>query len=198
MKDFLDALPRHVGVVYDEVYHHFTQSGDYTTAVDWVQQGYPVIAVNSFSKAFGLAGLRVGYAYAAPELAGYLRQLSKPFLISSIGMAGAMAALEDHAHVTRTVQLVHKQKNRLYHIFEELGIVYWSSQGNFVLFQLPLPLDVVEAFMLKEGVMIRPIQRHGDEFLFRVSVGNDWQMQIFESALTSLTSAYQLHSVLKV
>jgi histidinol-phosphate aminotransferase len=79
----LNRLPGHIVVFYDEVYHHYETRPDYRRAADYIVQGYPLIGLHSFSKAYGLAGLRLGYAFSTPEIAGYLAHLRRPFMIRS-------------------------------------------------------------------------------------------------------------------
>ena len=104
--DFLERLPPNVMVVYDEVYRHFAEAPDYTSALPFVLQGHNIIAINSFSKTYGLAGLRVGYCYATSQISTYIRKVCKPFHLSSLALEGAIAALRDKAFVERTVNFI--------------------------------------------------------------------------------------------
>ena len=131
LEALLAGLPDHVVVVLDEVYFHFADAADYTTALPYVQQGYPIIAVNSFSKTYGLAALRLGYGYASPQIASYIGQLIRPFFINALSMHAGLAALEDQEFVSQTVGLVQKERKRLYDGFETLPLSYWKSQRKF-------------------------------------------------------------------
>ena len=122
-------LPEHVVAVLDEVYYLFADAGDYTSAIPYVQEGKNVIAVNSFSKSHGLAALRIGYAYSTPTIAGYIRQLCKPFIVNKLTLNAGMAALEDQDFVSQTVKLVQQQKVSLYAAFDELPLQYWKNPG---------------------------------------------------------------------
>jgi histidinol-phosphate aminotransferase len=167
----LDHLPDHVVVVLDEVYFQFAEADDYTTALPYVQAGKRIIGLNSFSKAYGLAGLRMGYAYTTPELAAYVQCLYKPFMINRLGMEAAIAALQDTGFLEETVSLVRTERQFLYKHLDELGMKYWKSQGNFILIKPDMPEKEFEAKILKEGIMVRPVAGFGAPGCVRVTVG---------------------------
>ncbi len=171
LKSFLDKLPNHVIVVYDEVYRHFAEAADYTSALPFVKEGYNMIAINSFSKTYGLAGLRVGYCYAPLELSNYIRKVCKPFLLSSLALEGAIAALEDLDFVERTVALVQKERKYVLNGLQELGIKHWPSQGNFVLIDPPIGDMDFTVFMEQKGIMVRPVGVFGAPGKVRISFG---------------------------
>lgn len=167
----LDGVPEHVIVVLDEVYHHFAEAEDYTTALPFVQQARNIIGVNSFSKAYGLAGLRIGYAYTHPELARYVRQLSRPFLLNTLSLNAAIAALSDAEFLEQTVQLVQGERTFLYERLDALSVRYWKSQGNFFLLAPLVEPKVFEAKMLAHGVMVRPVENFGAKGCVRITIG---------------------------
>lgn len=168
----MDNIPDHVIVVLDEVYYHFADAEDFTTALPYVKAGKNIIAVNSFSKTYGLAALRVGYAYSTPEIAGYLRRLYRPFLINIIGLNAGIAALSDTEFITQTVDIVQTERKRFYPVFEELGITYWKSQANFVLFKSPIDVETFINQILDEcGVMVRNAGGFAAPGCIRVTVG---------------------------
>ena len=113
LKSLLDQLPHDVLVVYDEVYHQYVDAPDYTTALPFVQEGYPIIGINSFSKIYGLAALRIGYAYSTPEIAGYLQKIIRPFLINGYSLAAALSALTDQTFISEVSQKIKKERIRL-------------------------------------------------------------------------------------
>lgn len=165
----IEQLPDHVVVVFDEVYFQFADAPDYVRALPYVLAGKNVIAVNSFSKAYGLAGLRIGYSYSTPEIARYLRQLRRPFMINRLGLEAAIAALEDQAFIDRTVHLVHQGKQYLYPRLEAMGLKYWKTQANFILIKPDIPVDDFEQAMVRYGIMVRPIK---EMEAIRVTIGN--------------------------
>jgi len=151
---FLSKVPKNVIVVYDEVYRHFAEASDYTSALPFVLEGYNIIGINSFSKTYGLAGLRVGYCYAPLALSNYIRKVCKPFLLSSLALEGAIAALEDTDFVQRTVDLVQEERKFVLKGLDELGIKFWPTEGNFVLIDPPVEDIDFTKFMESKGKTI--------------------------------------------
>ena len=137
----LAQVPEHVVVILDEVYFQFATAEDYTTSLPYVLEGKNVIGVNSFSKAYGLAGLRIGYAYSTPKIGRYLSKLQRPFYINTLATEAAMAALTDDEFLELTVRTVNEGKAYLYPELDKLGITYWKSQANF--FQKPLRVFIL-------------------------------------------------------
>ncbi|MEO1262220.1 MAG: histidinol-phosphate transaminase [Bacteroidota bacterium] len=169
--ELIDKIPDHVIIVLDEVYFHFASEKNYTTALPYVSSGKKVIAINSFSKTYGLAATRAGYGYSTPEIADYVRRLSKPFLINKLSMNGAIAALEDKAFVKKTVDLVTNERERLYPKLDRIGVKYWKSQANFIMIKPEMGEFEFEEKMLKEGIMVRPVGSFGAPGCVRVTIG---------------------------
>lgn len=167
----VNGLPDHVVLLYDEVYYQYVQARDYVRALPYVLAGKNVIGINSFSKAYGLAGLRVGYSYSTPRITEYLQQLRIPFMIDSLSIAGAIAALKDTEFIQQTVQLTHQEKAYLYAAFDQMGVKYWKTQANFILVQPEIDTTEFEALMLKEGIMVRPATKFGGPGCVRVTIG---------------------------
>lgn len=171
LENFLNRVPSHVIVVFDEVYRHFADAEDYTSALPFVLKGYNLIAINSFSKTYGLAGLRVGYCYSTLEISNYIRKVCKPFLLSSLALEGAIAALEDTNFVQRTVDLVRKERQFVLNGLKELGVKFWPTEGNFVLIDPPIKDLEFTSFMEGIGIMVRPVGVFGAPGKVRISFG---------------------------
>jgi len=169
--ELIDGIPDHVILVFDEVYFQFADAPDFVRALPYVLEGKNVIGINSFSKAYGLAGLRIGYSYSTPEIATYLQQLRIPFMINTMTLEGAMAALEDDEFINKTVNFVHKEKQFLYEQFDALGIKYWKTQANFILTQPDMDPVEFEGKILKEGIMVRPVAGFGAPKCVRITIG---------------------------
>jgi len=182
----INATPEHVVIVIDEVYYQFARASDYVRAYEYLEKGAQVIGVNSFSKAYGLAGLRMGYAYSTPKIAAYLRQLNRPFNLNTLALEASIAALSDHEFIDKIVTHVNNQKPSLYEAFERLNITYWKSEANFIMFKSPIPCDVLEAKMLKAGVMIRPVAKFGAAGCIRVTIGTEEANHTFINALENI------------
>ena len=185
----VDGLPDHVVLLYDEVYYQYVEATDYVRAFTYVQAGKNVIGINSFSKAYGLAGLRVGYAYSTPEIAAYLQQLRRPFMINSLSMHAAIAALEDTEFIQRTVTLIHQEKTYLYAELDQLDIDYWQTQANFLLIKPNMDTNLFEAQMLEKGIMIRQAASFGAPGCVRVTIGTREANAAFLAALQQILDA---------
>lgn len=169
--ELLNNLPDHLVVVFDEVYYQFADAIDFVRPLPYVLENKNVIGVNSFSKAYGLAGLRIGYSYSTPEIAAYLQSLRRPFLINTLSLEAAIAALEDTAFIEKTVQHVQQEKQFLYRALDQLGIKYWKTQANFILLKPTMDAFEFEKIMLQEGVMVRPVEGFGAPDCVRVTIG---------------------------
>lgn len=171
MDRLVNNLPRHVILLHDEVYWHFADHTNFPFAKKYVLAGKNVVGLHSFSKAYGLAGMRAGYAFSTRRIASYLQKLRRPFFINAMSMDGAIAALGDVEHVAATQALMKAEKPFLYAAFEELNIRYWESHTNFILFKSPIGVDELVDKMLAEGVMIRSGANNGAPGHIRVTVG---------------------------
>ena len=183
MDVLMDILPEHVIIVYDEVYYHYVGSGDYPRAADYINQGRPVIGMHSFSKAYGLGGIRLGYAFSTPEIAGYLSHLRRPFMINTLSTVAGIAALQDTVHIAATQQLVAKEKLFLYRQMDELGLSYWKSEANFILFKSLGPVAAFVQRMLDQGVMVRSADVMRAKGCIRVTIGTREANEAFIDAL---------------
>lgn len=182
----LENLPEHVIPVLDEVYFHFADAPDYTTALPFIQEGRNLIAVNSFSKTYGLAALRLGYGYTTPEISQYLSQLIRPFFINRPAMEAGIAALSDQDFVRETVALVQQERERLYPILDTLPLTYWKSQGNFILIQPNNPNSALETRLMDKGIMVRGMSGFGAPGCIRVTIGTEEANNAFLKELGNL------------
>lgn len=172
MDVLVEGLPDHVVLVYDEVYFQFVDAPDYVRAYEYLPTGKNIIGVNSFSKAYGLAGLRLGYAYSSEKIARYVSQARTPFMIGTLALEAGIAALKDTAFIDKTVRLVQEEKEFLYRELGRMGIRYWKTQANFITIRPEMEDSVFEAEMLKEGVMVRPVANFGAPDCIRVTIGD--------------------------
>jgi len=186
MHSLLDRIPDHVVVVYDEVYARYADAADYAEGAEFVKQGYPVIALNSFSKLFGLAGLRLGYAYSTPEIASYIRRLYKPFIINTLTLEAGIAALGDHEFLAATTKLVKQERPRIFAALDKLNVTYWKSQANFFQIEPTIDADTLVDSLLNEGIMVRPVAGFGSPGCIRVTIGTREANDAFIAALTKV------------
>ena len=185
--ELIDGLPDHVILVYDEVYYQYVEDLRYVRGIDYVKEGRPVIAVNSFSKAYGLAGLRVGYSYSTERIAGYLRRIQRPFMINSLSMEAAIAALDDDTFITDTVSLIHEEKRFLYQELDDIGLHYTPTQANFILVRPSTCSEVeFEEKLLSHGIMVRTAGPFDAPGCVRVTIGTREANEAYVSALRDL------------
>jgi histidinol-phosphate aminotransferase len=186
LEAFLDKVPRHVAVVLDEAYTEYLPAEKRYDSIGWVPR-YPNLLVSrTFSKAFGLAGLRVGFAIAQPELTDLLNRLRQPFNVNTLAQAAAIAALNDQAFLEKTAALNAQGYRRLTEAFDKLGLEYVPSDGNFVLVRVgndDAAGNRVNLELLKQGVIVRPVGNYGLPQWLRVTIGLPQENEAFIAAL---------------
>jgi len=186
LDDFINRVPKNILVVLDEVYRHFADAVDYVSALPYVQQGHNVLGLNSFSKTYGLAGLRIGYGYTTKTIANYLRLIHKPFLMPLTSLEAAIGALNDIQFVEETVKTVHEGREFLADSFTSLGITFWPSQANFFIINPPVPEMEFTERLMQNGIMVRPVSQFGAPGKVRITIGNKEANKALVSALYQL------------
>ena len=167
---FAGRLPADVVLVVDEAYVEYARRPDFPDALAWVARRPGTLVLRTFSKVYGLAGLRVGYALAAAGVADLMNRVRQPFNVNSVALAAATAALEDSAFVRESFELNRSGMRQLTDGFGRLAIVYIPSHGNFVSFRVNDAAGVYRK-LLKAGVIVRPIASYGMPQHLRVTVG---------------------------
>jgi histidinol-phosphate aminotransferase len=187
---FLDRLPSHVITVLDEAYYDFAdyfaaQSGlDYSHSLDYVRAGRPVVVLRTFSKAQGLAGLRVGYGIGPAELLGYFARMKPAFMVSTLGEAAALAALADEDHVKRTVANNAAGAKLLIPAIAAMGIRVAPTWSNFIFCHVGEEAAQLCQLLQEDGVIVRPMTGPwGAPDAFRVTIGTPEQNEQFLGAL---------------
>ena len=178
-------VPDHVVVVFDEAYYEYVRHPEFPESIDYVKAGRPVIVLRTFSKIYGLAGLRIGYGMTSPEITGYLNRIRPPFNANSMAQQAALAALEDEAHVTASRSLTHSEMDKVRRGLQRLGFEALPSEANFLYFDAKKDGREVVNAMLREGIIVRHIQGS----MLRVTIGLPDENQLFLSALESVTRA---------
>ena len=170
LEAFISSLPAHVMVVLDEAYFEYVDKPGYPDASAWLQRFPNLIVTRTFSKAYGLAGLRVGYALSHPDVADLLNRVRQPFNVNMVAQAAALAALDDSEYLQHVVQRNREGMQQLLAGFGGLGLPYIESAGNFVAVETGRGLQRYEA-LLQRGVIVRPIANYGMPDHLRVTVG---------------------------
>jgi histidinol-phosphate aminotransferase len=171
VETLLGELPADALLVLDEAYFEFTDDPAYADGLDYVRQGRPVVVLRTFSKAYGLAGLRVGWAAGALEVVEAVDRVREPFNANSLGQVGALAALDDEEHVRRTVELARAERTRMTAELSRRGLAVFPSQTNFLFVDTDRPgLDLFRG-LLRRGVIVRPLDGYGFSTCLRISLG---------------------------
>jgi histidinol-phosphate aminotransferase len=186
---FKKKVPDNVLVVVDEAYAEFVESKDFPDSVNYVKEGRNVIVLRTFSKFFGLAGLRVGYGVARKELIAPMFRTKMPFNVNRLAQAGAAAALDDDEFMARTLQNNGAGKDYLYAELDKLGIKHKKTEANFIFINVKKPADEMFLELMRAGVIIRPLTSFGFPNAIRVSIGTPEQNAKFIAALTSAAGA---------
>ena len=186
MEALLNGLPERVIVVADEVYYQFVNHPEYPDSIQSVLDNRNIIIVHSFSKTYAMAGLRLGYGIARPELVDAVRHFRCPFHLNALANAAGHAALDDKVHLENTLAMVKEGKEYLAAAFDRLGIYYWPSHTNFIMFKPAVPADELIESLLKRGIMVRPTHRNGFPGGVRVTVGLPEENRAFIEALEAV------------
>ena len=187
---FLASVPADVVVVLDEAYNEYLPQEDRFDSTAWVRRFPNLLVSRTFSKAYGLAGLRVGYGLAQPQLTDLLNRVRQPFNVNSLAQAAALAALADSEFLARSDALNREGLRRLELAFSELGLPFVPSRGNFVLVKVG-PAARVYQELLKRGVIVRPVGNYGLPEWLRVSVGLPEENARFLAVLPAALAAAQ-------
>jgi histidinol-phosphate aminotransferase len=182
---FLDALPPRVVPVLDEAYFEYARDlPGFPDGVELFRAGRPLCVLRTFSKVHGLAGLRVGYGVAPPEVAALYERVRQPFNVNRAAQAAALAALDDEAFVSRVVALNRAEMQRITRELAALGVPALPSAGNFLLFSVGerLGREVFDR-LLRQGVIVRPVDNYGLPHHLRVTVGTREENDLFMSCL---------------
>jgi histidinol-phosphate aminotransferase len=185
---FLARIPDHVVVVIDEAYYEFAmhfaalRKITHSNSLEYVREGASVAVLRTFSKAHGLAGLRVGYVLGQTELLGYCARMRNTFSVSSVGQAAAMAALDDDSHIQRAVENNAAQSRILADGLSALGYRVVPTSANFLFCDLGEEAAAFAGRLLEEGVAVRPMGPWGAPHCIRVTIGTGEQNQAFLKA----------------
>jgi histidinol-phosphate aminotransferase len=192
VEGFVARLPKHVVVILDEAYFEFAvhfaamRRVIYSNSLEYVRQSASVVVLRTFSKAHGLAGLRVGYGLGPAELLGYCARMRNTFSVSSVAQAAALAALNDHEHIERVVENNAGQSQILTQGLTGLGYRVVPTSANFLFCDLGESSADVANWVQEEGIAVRPLGHWGAPNCIRVTIGTPEQNQAFLSAARRL------------
>ena len=189
LEALLRAIPGEVIVVLDEAYHEYSAEHGVPDGTRWLARHPNLVVVRTFSKAYGLAGLRVGYALSDPDVADLLNRVRQPFNVSVPALAAAAAALDDHAHLEATLVLNRAGIARLTAGLAALGLKVAPSAANFVLVDLGRPAAPVSDLLQREGVIVRPVANYGLPNHLRITTGTAAQNERLLAAMSRALAA---------
>ncbi len=170
-ESFLESVPEEVVVVLDEAYIEFVRDPECARGLDFCTQDRMVVVLRTFSKAYGLAGVRVGYGVMPEEIAGILHKVRQPFNVNSLAQAAACAALDDIGFMEKTVSHVQGEIDYLKKRLDQLGIRHYPTQANFFLVDTGRDADEVFEEMLAYGVIVRSMASYGFPGCIRINAG---------------------------
>ncbi|MDF1763949.1 MAG: histidinol-phosphate transaminase [Oleibacter sp.] len=187
---FLNAVPKNVLVLLDEAYFEYVHEADYPNGIELLDEYSNLVVTRTFSKAYGLAALRVGYGVSSPELADIMNRVRPPFNVDSFALAAATATLQDHEYVKESIAINDAGMAYFIEQFQQLGLSYVPSVGNFICFEVPTGVNSMDVYqgLLQRGVIIRPVANYEMPNHLRVSIGTSKENQVFIAALTEILS----------
>ena len=183
---FLSKLPQRVIVVLDEAYGDFVEDAFYPNGLDYIKARKQLIVLRTFSKVYGLAGLRIGYALGREDLVDCLYRVRDPFPVHRLAQVAAVAALKDEDHVIKSIQLVYEGRRYLYKELDRMGLSYVPSQANFILINFSKGAGQVFQDLLREGIIIRPGKVWGFPTFARLTIGRMEDNRRFIKALKKI------------
>ncbi len=182
IRAFMQSIPADVAVVLDEAYNEYLPPAERVDTVAWIKEFPNLIVTRTFSKIYGMAGLRVGFAAASPEVADLLNRVRQPFNVNNLAIAAACAALDDHLFVAESYELNRRGMEQIVAGLKRLGLEHIPSHGNFVTFAVNDGAAVNQK-LLKQGVIVRPIGGYGLPNHLRVTIGLETENARFLAAL---------------
>ena len=186
IRAFLESVPKDVVVVLDEAYNEYLEPADRVDTAAWIKEFPNLVVCRTFSKIFGLAGLRVGYALAAAEVADLMNRVRQPFNVNNLALAAAVAALDDAEFLERSYQINRAGMAQLIAGLQRLGLEFIQPYGNFITFRCANATETNQK-LLRQGVIVRPIAGYGLPDWLRVTIGSEAENARFLEALeTSL------------
>ncbi len=186
LTDFMEEVGGRQIVVIDEAYCEFVEKDDFPDGLKLIQHYPNLVVFRTFSKMYGLAGLRIGYLAGSREVVEIIRRTCVVYSVNTLAQTAALNALEDDQHIQRTRDHIHREKARLLPAIEELGLEYQSGEGCFVMIKLPMSDTLAYRKLMGQGIMIRSMTGFRYPNWIRVSIGSTTAMTAFTEALINL------------
>jgi len=171
LESFLNQVSKNIIVVLDEAYIEYIENLDFPNSLEWLEKYPNIIITRTFSKAYGLASLRVGYSISNPQIADLLNRVRQPFNVNSFALKAAEIALSDKDHLKQAVALNKQGMQQFENAFQNMKLDYISSVGNFITVDVKRNGGEIYQLLLKEGVIVRPVGNYGMPTFLRISIG---------------------------
>jgi histidinol-phosphate aminotransferase len=186
VSEFMEKVPDDVVVAFDEAYYEYVNKNSFPDTLKYVEEGRNVIVFRTFSKLYGLAGLRVGYCAAKEDFIGAIQRVSPPFAVNRFAQVGAAAALEDKEHIKRTKEMNESGKRFLCENFDKMSVFYIPSETNFVTIDVKKDAEGMCEELQKSDVVVRPLTMYGKPTFLRATVGTPEQNKRFIDAFKKI------------
>lgn len=187
---FLQRVSPDVLIIVDEAYFEYVGDPDYPDSLKYHDHGKTLLTLRTFSKLYGLAGLRIGYGVTSKEIAGLLHRVRQPFNVNAVAQWAALAALEDHDHVSRSLEVNRQGMEYLSKEIAQLGLEHVPSQANFILLRVESGNTVFQQ-LLAQGIIVRPMAAYELPEYVRVTVGTMEENRQFIDALRKVIKAFE-------
>ncbi|RNB80530.1 histidinol-phosphate transaminase [Brevibacillus nitrificans] len=187
LESFLARVPKHVIVVLDEAYIEFIQQPHYKNGIDYLKENISLITIRTFSKLYGLAGLRIGYAIGPKAFMQPLGAVREHFAVNRLAVAGALAALDDHEFVSQTLRENREQMTEMSYALQALGYEVTPSHANFLFIDMKQDTAPIYQALMKRGILIRPCGSWKLPTHARITIGTKQQNQALLSALADIS-----------
>ncbi|HAR64328.1 MAG: histidinol-phosphate transaminase [Candidatus Margulisiibacteriota bacterium] len=195
--DFIAQIPANVLIVIDEAYYEYVNKSDYPESINYLSTHNNVLILRTFSKVYGLAGLRIGYAIGNKKLVDLIHKVREPFNVNSLAQIAAIAALKDQEYVQKIKLLNEQSRQYLYDQFDKLEITYIESEANFVLFEVKENAQDIFQKLLKKGIIVRPMNGFGLPNHVRVTTGTLEETKEFIEKLKEILTEKNVDAVMK-
>ncbi len=186
LSEFIAAVPAHIICVLDEAYFEYVAEQDYPDSISWLTNTPNLLITRTFSKAYGLAGLRIGYSLSSPELADILNRVRQPFNNNALALAAAEVAIQDNEYLAMTIALNRSGMKQLTHAFLAMSLPWIKSVGNFVSVDMQQEAASFNTALLHKGVIVRPVANYEMPNHLRISIGTAAENDFFITALKAV------------
>ncbi len=186
LDDFIEQVPDNILVVIDEAYREYILTKDYPDSFKYLKQGKNVMILRTFSKIYGLAGLRLGYGFAKPEIIANLQKVRYPFNVNRLVQQAGIAALQDKQHAKKSCRINELGKKYLYAELKKLKVFYLPTYANFIFVSFVEDSQIIYEKLLRQGIIARTVKEYGFPNALRITIGTPEQNKRLISALTTI------------